>query len=116
MKYIVDNMFNWLAKELEESGIDCETAIHVIWNDDDSSKPGRWDAHIFRFLLEKKYSLVRREEANDEYCIITADNDLSRYCVEFGIACKHILQETPPSAAGNKELVTRLLAELQGGT
>ena len=113
MRYVVDNMFNGLAKELVKSGIDCQTAIQVIWNDNDSSKPRRWDANIFRFLLEKKYRLVRRsEEPDDDYCIITADKDLNRYCVEFGIDCIHIPQETPPTAARNKELASKLVVQL----
>lgn len=112
MKYLVDNMFNGLVKELSKKDVDCATVIHEIWNDDDSSIGGRWDARIFHFLLEKKYDLVPKRAVDEEYTVITADNDLERYCAEFEIRCRHISQPKPLSKAEYKELATRLADEL----
>jgi hypothetical protein len=112
MRYLVDNMFNGLMKEFSKRDIDCATVIHEIWNDDDSSIGGRWDARIFRFLLEKKYDLVPKESVGKEYMVITADNDLERYCREFGLGCRHIPQPKPLSKVEYKELATTLADEL----
>jgi predicted nuclease of predicted toxin-antitoxin system len=110
MKYLVDNMFNGLAKELTKSDIECETAIHAIWKDDDSAQPGRWDAQIFRFLLEKKFTFIPRASSSEDYTIITADKDLNRYCCEFGIKCMLI----PESNSLTKSEYAALAAELVG--
>jgi hypothetical protein len=116
MKYLVDNMFNGLAKELTKRDIDCETVIHAIWDDDDSSEKGRWDAQIFRFLLEKKYSLTRLERGDEDYTIITADKDLKRYCKEFGIDCILIPQAKPLTGAEYKTLASDLAGQLDKRT
>jgi hypothetical protein len=86
--------------------------IHEIWNDDDSSIGGRWDARIFRFLLEKKYDLVPKETVGKECMVITADNDLERYCLEFGIECKHISQPKPLTKAEYKALAATIADKL----
>ncbi len=105
MRYPVDNMFNGLVKELSKRDIDCVTVIHEIWNDDDSAKKGRWDAKIFHYLLDKKI-------AGEHYDIITADKDLNRYCLEFGIESKHIPQPKPLSKDQYKKLAAALADEL----
>jgi len=105
MRYLVDNMFNGLVKELSKRDIDCETVIHEIWNDDDPGKKGRWDARIFHYLLEKKM-------AGEEYAIITADKDLNRYCLEFEIECKHIKQPKPLTRDEYKVLAATLADQL----
>ena len=111
MIYITDNMFNGLAKELPKAGIECETANQLIWGDNDSSKKGRYDAEIFRFLLEKKYKVVPLESPDEDYTIITADKDLVRYCREFDIDCEYIAQDKPPTKAESKELAAMLIAK-----
>jgi predicted nuclease of predicted toxin-antitoxin system len=111
MKYLVDNMLNGLAKELPKVDIDCETVIHAVWNDDDSAQPGRWDAQIFRFLLEKKFTLNKRSDIAEDYVIITADKDLERYCREFGIECRLI--SLPATNSEYRALVAELVSKLK---
>jgi hypothetical protein len=113
MKYLLDSMFNGLAKELSKADIDCETAIHAIWNDDDSAQKGRWDAKIFRFLLEKKLAPVPQTGVVEDYTIITADKDLERYCSEFGIKCMLIPQPKPLTKSQYKALATELEGRLE---
>lgn len=116
MKYLVDNMFNGLAKELPKADIDCATVIHEIWKDDDSAQPGRWDAQIFRFLLENKFTLNRRTDVAEDYTIITADKDLERYCREFGIECRLIPQPNPLTKSEYKALAAELVGQLEKKT
>jgi hypothetical protein len=113
MKYLADSMFNGLAKELSKEDIDCETVIHAIWKDDDSAKPGRWDAQIFRFLLEKKFTVVQKDDPAEDYTIITADKDLQRYCREFDIECILIPQPKPLTKTQYKELASELVGRLE---
>jgi hypothetical protein len=113
MKYLVDNMFNGLAKEPPKADIDCETVIHEIWKDDDSAQPGRWDAQIFRFLLQKKFTLFPHASVSEDYTIITADKDLKRYCREFGIECMLIPQPKPLTKPEYKALAAELASRLE---
>jgi hypothetical protein len=113
MKYLVDNMFNGLAKELPKADIDCETVIHAIWNDDNSAQKGRWDAQIFRFLLEKKFDLVPHADVGEDYTIITADKDLERYCREFGINCILVPEPKPLTKLDYEALAAELVGRLE---
>jgi hypothetical protein len=111
MRYLADNMFNGLAKQLSEAGIECDTAIHAIWGDRDSSKKGRHDAIIFRFLLEKKFKLIPLNGADASYKIITADKDLARYCDEFKLECEFISRDRAPTKAESKELAEKIISK-----
>jgi hypothetical protein len=110
--YLVDNMFNGLAKELSKAGIDCDTVIHAIWRDDNSAQKDRSDAKIFRFLLEKKFTLIPHADISEDYTIITADKDLERYCREFGIGCHFVPQPRPLTGPEYKALAVELAGEL----
>jgi rRNA-processing protein FCF1 len=76
MKYMTDANNAGLAKQLREKGIDCETVHKLIIGNEDSRVPIS-DPAIFKFLWEKK----------GEITLITNDNGLAEYCVEFGIPC-----------------------------
>ncbi len=111
-RYIADNMFNGIAKPLSKAGIECDLAIRVVWGDDDASKKDRYDAKIFRHLLAKKYALVPLGDT-DELVLVTADEDLARYCEEFGLPCEYVARDKPPTKAESKELVAKLIAKSQ---
>ncbi|HUI86083.1 MAG TPA: hypothetical protein VLY21_02875 [Nitrososphaerales archaeon] len=110
MKYYADNMFNGVAKELAKAGIESEMVIQAIWGDRDSSVKGRYDAKIFRFLLEKKYRVKPLEEPTEDCIVITADKDLARYCSEFDIRCELVNRTAPPTKAESEELAKKIIA------
>ena len=113
MKYVADAMLNGLAKELPKRGeISCTTALNEVWKERDSSKPGKYDAKIFRFFLEKNYKLTPLEDP-EKYMLITADKDLARYFEEFGL--NYRLARKPESRQAFKTMADRLATEILSG-
>jgi hypothetical protein len=108
MKFIGDSVLDGLKKFMAKGGIDFVTATEAIRNDNVSSVSIP-DGEIFRFVLQKKYRLVLREDPED-YTIITSDKELPGYCRAFGIEC--ILVEKPETRAGFKETAARLVGQL----
>ena len=76
MKYMVDQMLAGLKKELQEKGIDCETATKLVRKTEDSSLKVK-DVEIFQLLKQSQGALT----------VITLDNDLSDYCRAEGLPC-----------------------------
>ncbi|MGA2663675.1 MAG: hypothetical protein ABSF83_01850 [Nitrososphaerales archaeon] len=81
-KYLLDQMFNGLAEDLQKDGIDCETATQRIHGDDDSRVSISDDA-IVEFL--------KRETG---FVLITADKRLAKRCDASGIRCVAIDQRS----------------------
>lgn len=108
-KYIGDSMLYGLSKFMTKAGIDFVTATRAMRDDDDSSVAIP-DGDLFRFVLEKKFRLVPREDAVD-YTIITSDKELPAYCNAFGIDC--ILVEKPATRVAFKETAAKLVERLK---
>lgn len=108
MRYVTDNMLNGLARALPKAGIYCETALFAIRREVDSRKKLP-DAEIFRFLLEKKFEMRPKHEA-EGVTLITSDKDLAGYCEEFGLPC--IYEEKPKTKSDFLQIAGRLAREL----
>ena len=109
MKYIGDTMLNGLEKYMVAAGIDFVTATYAIGGDRNTSIEIP-DGRIFRHVLEKKYKLILREDAED-CTIITSDKELPKYCQAFGISC--ISVKKPDTRAGFKDVAAKLADQLK---
>ena len=109
MKYIGDTMLNGLEKFMTKARIDFVTATYALRKDHDSSKPIP-DGKIIRFVLEKKYKLLPRSDA-EEYTIIISDKELVKYCEAFGIGCEYV--QKPSTRKEFKEMATKLVDQLK---
>ena len=102
-------MLNGLEKYMIKTGIDFVTATYSLRRDNDSSIPIP-DGEIFRFVLESKYELVPRADA-ENYTIVTSDKELQKYCEAFGIDFKYVEKPSPPE--GLQEMALRLAEQLK---
>jgi len=74
-KYLLDQMFNGLAEDLQKDGIDCEAATYRIHGDDD------WRASISDDAIVE---FLKREPG---FFLVTADKHLAKRCDASGIQC-----------------------------